>query len=257
MEDKPHHVWRPKRMTHQRQGYNRAKYLWLMFSVVLMFSLRAAPALPWNPKSPYDNQVWPEVQTTTTLNRYIDVILNGQLRVGRDISALVRESVTAGFDLSAINWLTLSVRYMSIGEQPTPDRKTYENRVQFYPSIYFTHGLLKIDVTNKFEYRFRYPIQDSFRYRPSLTLEHPLGPERLHLNAYVTEEGFYSTQYGQFYRLRSYIGLRKKINEYMGLKLYYCRQQNIAGIRGNLNIIGIVMAFKFDVEKLRRNSGVI
>ena len=170
-------------------------------------------------------------------------------------SEFVRLGARGHFDLAASKWLTLSVRYMSIGEQPTPDRKTYENRVQFYPTIYFTHGLLKINITNKFEYRFRYPVQDSFRYRPSLTLEHPLGPENLHLNAYVTEEGFYSTQYGQFYRLRSYVGFKKKINEYMALKLYYCRQQNVAGIRGNLNIIGTVIAFNFDVSKLGRNTG--
>jgi hypothetical protein len=228
-----------------------AKFLRSILALTLWGLLWASAAGAWDLKSHYDNQIWPEIQTTTKFNQYFDFILNGQLRIGRDVSTLVREQGVTGFDFRAIKYLSVSVRYMSIGDQPTPDNKSYENRVQFYPTIHIPLGDLKIDLVNMFEYRFRYPLEDSIRYRPSLKLEHPLGPKSLGLSAYVKEEGFYSTQFSEFYRFRSYVGFKKNVNDMITLELYYCRQQDGKTMPGNLNIIGTVIAFEFDVAKLR------
>ena len=227
------------------------KFLLGILALTLWGLLLASEAGAWDLKSHYDNQIWPEIQTTTKVNQYFDFILNGQLRIGRDVSTLIREQGAAGFNFHAIKYLSVSVRYMSIGEQPTPDKKSYENRVQFYPTIHLPLNDLKIDLVNMFEYRFRYPLENSIRYRPSLKLEYPLGPKSLGLSAYVKEEGFYSTQFNEFYRLRSYVGFKKNVHDMITLELYYCRQQDGKSRPGNLNIIGTVIAFKFDVAKLR------
>lgn len=216
----------------------------LLVSLALM--LLASPCLA----SGSDNQLWSEIHTTTMLNNYWDFVANGQLQFGDDISELIQESFHAGFNVKVNEYLTISPTYGYFNDDPADGGNSHENRASVLATVHFPLSGFHVSIGNEFEYRLRDPQTDSWRYRPRLTIEHPIGPSPWNLSAYLADEGFYDSEFSRFVRNRAYAGIKKKLMENLTIDLYYMRQDDNEANPGNLNVVGLALHFHFNGAEL-------
>jgi hypothetical protein len=212
----------------------------LFVAVALM--LLASPCLATDS----DTQLWSEIHTTTMLNSNWDLVANGQLRFGDDISSLIQESMQMGFNLKVCDYLTISPTYRYINNDPADGSNSHENRAAVLGTVHFPLSGFHVSLGNEFEYRLRDPQTDSWRYRPRLTIEHPIGPSPWNLSAYLSGEGFYDSEHSRIVRNRAYAGFRKKLMQNLTLDLYYMRQDEYVTNPDDLNVVGIALRFHFN-----------
>jgi len=194
-----------------------------------------------------DSQLWTEIHTTTALNTALDVLVNAQLRFAEDMAEFVQESHQVGINYKVCDYLTISPSYRQIYNQPSDgSSSSQETRAVFLATAHFPIDELHISFGNEFEYRFRYPQTDSWRYRPRITIEHPIGPSPWDLSGYLADEGFYDSDYSTFTRNRAYAGIKKKLMQNLTLDLYYMRQYDINANPGVLNVLGLALRFHFN-----------
>jgi hypothetical protein len=210
--------------------------------VALVVMLLASPCLATDS----DNQLWSEIHTTTALNSYFDFVANGQLRFGDDISDLIQESLQVGFNVKVCDYLTISPTYHYINNDPADGSNSHEDRAAVLATVHFPLAGFHVSVGNEYEYRLRDPQTDSWRYRPRLTIEHPIGPSPWNLSAYLFGEGFYDSEDSRFVRSRAYAGIRKKLMQNVTLDLYYMRQDEYVTNPDDLNVVGIALRFHFN-----------
>ena len=193
-----------------------------------------------------DTQLWPAIYTTTELNNRFDFVANGQLRFGNDITELIRESVQVGFNYRLLPFLVVSPTYEYLNNDPADGSHSTENRASFLATVHFPIHEFRIAIGNDLEYRDPSSRSNSWRYRPKLTLEHPLGPRSWDLMAYLADEGFYDSEYDKWVSNRFYAGFKKKLIQTLTLDLYYLRQDDSEATPGTLNVIGIALRFNFN-----------
>ena len=190
-----------------------------------------------------DTQVWPEVQATMPLNNRIDLVINGQLRVGRKVGDFVRERGGMGLLIKVHKYFTLSPSYLHIATQPTPHRKAFENRLGLAATLQFPLGRFTLTDRNLFERRLREPT-DSSRYRNRLQIARPLKLGGLELTAYLADEVSYDWTLKGWTRNRLAAGATRRLNRNLTLDLYYMRQMDGFSRPGNLNVIGSVLRIR-------------
>jgi len=192
-----------------------------------------------------DTQLWTTIYTTTALNRYVDFLANSQLRFGSDISDLVREDVQTGFNFRVCPYFTLSPTYSYINHEPSEGSHSTEDRLDLAATFQLPVGEWRVVITNMPEWRFREPQGDSFRYRPRLTLEHSIGPKPWQLTGYVSDEGFWDSDYREWVRNRYYVGFKKNLIPTVKLDVYYMQQNDGYCSPGDLFVIGCALRFYF------------
>src|SRR5436190_20670842 len=184
-----------------------------------------------------DTQQWNDVQFYVPLNKQIDFVLLGTLRIGRDISHPVDERIGAGFAFKVGKYLTVLPNYLHITTQPFRGLSLYENRLSVQATVRKPLGKFTLSDRNLFERRLRHPGGDSTRYRNRLQIEHPLLVKEK-LNLFVSDEIFYDWRLNDWVRNRFQVGVSKVFNKHFTLDLYYLRQNDGRSLRGNLNVIG-------------------
>ncbi|HUE80861.1 MAG TPA: DUF2490 domain-containing protein [Pyrinomonadaceae bacterium] len=158
-----------------------------------------------------DTQVWPEVQATMALNNRVDLVINGQLRIGRNVSDFVDERGGMGLVIKVHKYFSLSPSYLHIATQPTPHRKAFENRLSLAATLQFPLGCFTLTDRNLFERRLREPA-NSTRYRNRLQIAHPLGLGGLELTAYLADEVSYDWSVKGWTRNRLAAGATRRLN---------------------------------------------
>ncbi len=199
-----------------------------------------------------DTQLWTSVYTTIELNSRFDLLLNGQLRFGDDISALTDERVQTGFSFRALSWLTLSPTYTYINNDQVGYTPYTENRIDLSATMSFPVRGLRIAIKNTGEWRFRDPQGNSFRLRERLTLEHSIGPKLWGLNGYVSDEVFWDSDQQKWVRNRFYAGLKKTLIPSVKLDLFYMQQSDDYASPGNLSVIGFALRFYLNGAALKQ-----
>lgn len=184
-----------------------------------------------------DTQIWPEVQATMPLHNRIDLVINGQLRVGRNVSDFIDERGGMALVFKVHKYLTLSPGYLHIATQPTPHRKAFENRLGVAATLQFPLGRFTLTDRNLFERRLREPL-NSTRYRNRLQIAHPLKLGGLEVNAYLANEVFYDWSLKGWTRNRLAAGVTRRVTKNLTLDLYYMRQMDGFSRPGDLNVIG-------------------
>ena len=197
-----------------------------------------------------DTELWTTIYTTTELNNRFDLLLNGQLRFGNDISALFDERVQTGFNYRPGPWLTLSPSYSYINNDQPGYVPYTENRLDLTAIVHFPVRELRVALENTCEWRFQNPFGGSFRLRDRLTLEHPIGPKPWGLSGYVSDEVFWDSDYDKWMRNRFYVGFKKDLLRNLKLDLYYMQQNDGYTTPGNLYVIGIALRFYFNGAEL-------
>jgi hypothetical protein len=185
-----------------------------------------------------DNQIWTDVQLSVPLNKTVDFILLGTLRLGRNISRPVDERLGVGFTFKAGKYLSFTPGYLYIATQPFKGRRVFEDRLNFVATVRFPVGNFTLTDRSLFERRLRHPGGDSTRYRQRLQVDHPLGDKKRKLNVFVADEIFYDWSFNAWVRNRFTIGINKAVNKHLTTDIYYLRQNDGHSVPGDINAIG-------------------
>src|SRR5229473_2490379 len=95
----------------------------------------------------HDTQIWNDAQLAIALNKKVDFLLLGTLRIGRDVSRPVYERIDLGFAFKVGKYLTLTPSYLYVATQPLKNQKGFENRSSFAATIRgpIGHGFILSD----------------------------------------------------------------------------------------------------------------
>ncbi|MDQ3253873.1 MAG: DUF2490 domain-containing protein, partial [Acidobacteriota bacterium] len=191
-----------------------------MYVLVVLFA-DLSFAQTRSPAPQDDTQVWPEVQITMPLNNRVDLTVNGQLRVGRRVTDLVDERGGMGLAVKVGKYLTLAPSYLHIATQPTPDRKAFENRLNFAATVRLP-AFKSFIVTdrNLIERRFRTPT-NSTRYRNRLQVERAVKIGGADFRLFVADEVFYDWSVDSWTRNRFAVGMGRSLNKFFSTDVYY------------------------------------
>lgn len=191
-----------------------------------------------------DNQQWTDVQLAVPVTKHFDFNLLGTLRLGRNITHPVDERVGAGFTFKAGKYVTVSPHYLHIGMQPMPGRRIWENRLIFPVQLQFKIGKFTFRERNQLERRYRNSGVKLTRYRNRLQVDHPVGPAKLGLSLFISDEVFYDWSVDRWVRNRFAVGGTKVFNKHFTQEFYYLRQNDGVSIPGDLNVIGTILRFR-------------
>src|SRR6185436_16038002 len=99
----------------------------------------------------YDTQSWNEIQVTIPLRRQVELILTGQVRIGREISHFVDERTGAAFSFKVGKYLTLAPGYLYRSDQPVAGQHNHEHRLTFAGTVRVPLGRFTLSDRNLFE----------------------------------------------------------------------------------------------------------
>jgi hypothetical protein len=191
-----------------------------------------------------DNQNWNDVYLFVPVTRTVDFVMQGTLRLGRDISQPVDERVGVGFSFRFGKYVTVIPNYLHIRTQPFANRNLYENRLSIPATVKFPVGKFTLSDRNLIERRLRHPGGDSTRYRNRLQIDHPVGPAKHKLSLFVSDEVFYDWFFDQWVRNRFAVGVTKVLSKHLTGDLYYLRQNDSHAIPGDLHVIGTALRIR-------------
>jgi hypothetical protein len=191
-----------------------------------------------------DTHVWSDVQIAVPINKKVDFVITGMVRVGRNVHRPVDERLGAGFSIKAGKYLTLSPSYSHIRSQPSRGRDQSEDRLGFAATIAAPAGKFTLSDRNLFERRYRHPQGVSTRYRNRFQIQHPFKLAGTALNWFIADEVFYDWSVNDWVRNRFTIGVSRKFNNHFTGDLYYLRQNDGRSSPGDLHVIGTTFRFR-------------
>ena len=190
------------------------------------------------PASRSDTQSWNELQFTLPLNKQIDLVLSGELRLGRNVSDFVDERIGAALRFKLGKYFEISPGYEYIVKQPDRNRSTYENRLSLAGTVKIPVGRFTIENRHQFERRIRHSQSDIGGYRNRLLISRPVTIGGVKLELFASDEVFYVFSENAWTRNRFSIGGEKEFSEQFALEVYYTRQNDGFSRPGDLHIIG-------------------
>ena len=212
--------------------------------VLLVLLVSAGGARAQSSSQRHDTQVWNDTQLAIPINKKVDAIVVGTLRIGREVSRPVDERIGFGFSIKALKWLTLTPAYYYIATQPLKNVKGFEHRLAFGITIKgpIGHGFVLGD-RSIFERRIRHPQIDATRYRNRLQVEHPFKIGETKLTWFMADEIFYDNSLKVWPRNRFNIGVARTFNPHLTAEIYYLRQNDSHARPGDLNVLGTTLRF--------------
>ncbi len=190
-----------------------------------------------------DTQSWNEVQFTLPVNKKVDLILNGQLRFGRDLREFVdeRAGVSVAFKMNKYFTFTPGYTYIAM-QQPVTRRKSYENRLNFAATVRFPPmEKFTISDRNLVERRVRNSTANSTRYRNRLQIERPFTIGGVGLRFFISDEVFYDGAAKAWTRNRFSVGGSRAFNKRLTGDVYYLRQNDGRSRPGDIHVIGTTL----------------
>lgn len=189
-----------------------------------------------------DNQSWNDVILTIQMSQRFDFFLQGTLRLNRDISRVGEKRIAVGYIWKPNKRFSVSPFYWNIAARNARGIFQQEHRLNL--RVNYKFPLKKIGLSHRswLEYRLRRPL-NSWRYRPSLTLEKDLKfiPKA---KMFITEEVFYDSLVGKFSRSRIQAGITKVLTNHLSADFYYMHQADGNVHPGDLNVVGTTWRVK-------------
>ncbi len=186
-----------------------------------------------------DNQSWNDLQITVPINEQFDFTLTGTLRFGKNITCLNDRRIAVGFvykPSKAKSW-SFQPFYWNIAARNASGRFLTEHRLNFRAVYRFPFKRFGLSHRSWFERRLREP-RNSWRYRPSLSVEKDIGKIIPDAKVFITEEIFYDSILKRFSRNRFSVGVSKTLTADLSLDVFYLRQNDGFSRPGDLNVIG-------------------
>jgi hypothetical protein len=201
-----------------------------------------------------ETELWNELRITAKWSDRVDLIAAGALRFEDNFSVMNRASLQLGLNLRPMPWLTFTPNYQYIAHDPAEDVRTHEHRPGLLTAVRIPIERAEITLSTGIEYRVRENKEDSWRVRPKVKVEHPLGPEQWNLSGYTADELFYDSSANEFVHNRFFFGIEKKVATNWSANLYYCRQHDLQGRKPDLDIIGVSIGVRFDLARAEHRS---
>ena len=220
------------------------KFLFLLVSL-LIFSTES-----FAQKS--DFQSWNDLQLIAPLktvkdqkNKNVDqivLILDGVVRLGRDVSFPVDNRLAATLDFRVNRYLKLSTGYLYRKFEQIPNRKSYESRLSFAANLEKRFNLLTLRHRSMFEYRFLNSRPNIKVYRPRFQAAYALKRAGREIFApFVSEELFYNLETGKRFRNDFYAGISRKLTRKFSIDIFYVRLDTTPV---NANAIGTTLKIR-------------
>jgi len=188
------------------------------------------------PKS--DNQSWNDFQFTIPVNKKIDFVLIGTVRMGDNLSSFVDERWGVRVNYSVQKYVTLQSLYFHRDAHPPNGRHEREERATIGANFRIPLGKFNLNTRNWFERRWRHPQVDAWRYRNRIQLDHPFKINKTKFTWFVSDEFFYDWSLGDWVRNRAAVGVSHTFSKHLTLETYVMRQNDGRSRPGDINIIG-------------------
>jgi len=219
------------------------RQLWPSLSLVFLLTL-TTPASSQTALDQTDTQQWNDVFIAVPITKQVDFNVLGTLRIGRDISHTVDERFGIGATFRIGQHVTLVPAYLHIETQPFEGIRLHEERLNLAAILRYEANQFRFSDRNLLERRFRRPGINSTRYRNRFQVEHPVGPDKMKLSVFVSEEVFYDWSVDDWVRNRVAAGIIKPLNKNLTLELYYLRQNDGRALPGDVHVIGTTWRIK-------------
>lgn len=184
-----------------------------------------------------DTQNWNEVQLILPFGEKVDLVLLGELRVGRNLSRPVDERAGIELAFKPNKYLTIAPSYRRIATQPVEGRSGRENRFTLTATVAVPFKGFTISDRNRVDRRLR-STGDTTQYRNRLRVEHPFTTGGTKFTAFVSDEVFYDSRERAWIRNRFAAGASREFSERFALEVYYLRQNDGFSRPGDLHVIG-------------------
>ena len=191
-----------------------------------------------------DTESWNDVQFFVPLSRKVDLLVQGTLRIGGNLTTPVDERWGFGFNYKVWKYVTLNALYFHREAKPPNGRQEREDRLTFGATMRVPVKKFTLIDRNWFERRWRAPQVDAWRYRNRLQLEHPFKIRKATFTGYVSDEVFYDWSQHDWVRNRFIVGAYHAFNKHFTLDLYLMRQNDGRTRPGDLNVIGTQWRFR-------------
>jgi hypothetical protein len=214
----------------------------LFVIAILLCAFIAAIAQTRVPKS--DVQSWTDIQLSVPINKKVDLLIQGTLRFGGNITTPVDERWGFGFNYKLQKYVTLNELYFHREAKPPNGRQEREDRLTVGATLRKPIGKFALVDRNWFERRWRAPQVDAWRYRNRVQLEHPFEINKAKFTGYVSDEVFYDWSVHDWVRNRFAVGANHAFNKHFTLDLYIMRQNDGRSRPGDITILGSQLRFK-------------
>ncbi len=184
-----------------------------------------------------DNQSWNDVQLTAQITKEFDFYLAGTFRFGKNVTRWNDRRIAVGFIYKPSKSWSFQQFYWNIEASNASGRFRTEHRLNLRVVYRFPFKKFGLSHRSWFEYRLRSPL-NSFRYRPSLTLEKDIPKIIPKSRLFATEEIFYDSLLKKFSRNRFSVGISRTLTKKLSLDIFYLRQNDGFSRPGDLNVIG-------------------
>ncbi len=192
-----------------------------------------------------DFQSWNDVKITVGINSKIDLVFPFTLRLANNLHNFGEGKAGAGIVLKPTKRLSISPYYQFIRNRNFAGVYRTEHRYILNGVYKFPTKGFGLSHRSQYEYRDR-GNRNSWRYRPSVTIDKPLPKEWVKdAKVFVTEEVFYDSTARKFSRNRLSFGINKALSKNLSLDLYYLRQDDSVSHPGTVHAIGTGWKFKF------------
>ena len=191
-----------------------------------------------------DTQNWNDIQFTVPVEKKVDFVLQGTLRVGDNITRPVDGRWGVGFVFKVNKYLSFNPFYFHREARPPGGKHEDEERLTLGATLRFPIGKFSLVERNWFERRWRHPQVNAWRYRNRVQLEHPFNINKAKFTGYVSDEVFYDWSLHDWVRNRFGVGASHAFNKHFTLEVYGMRQNDGRTRPGDINIIGTIMRFR-------------
>ncbi len=191
-----------------------------------------------------DNQSWNDLQITVPVNERFDFSLTGTLRFGKNITRLNERRIGVGFAYKPTKSWSFQPFYLNIVARNARGEFLTEHRLNFRANYRFPFKRFGLSHRSLIERRLRQPL-NSWRYRPSLSIEKDIGKFISGAKIFATEEIFYDSILKKFSRNRFSVGVTKTLTKNLSLDIFYLRQNDGFSRPGDLNVVGANWKVKF------------
>lgn len=214
-----------------------------LFAAALLLFFAAA-AFAQGASDNDDLQSWNDIDLSISVNEKFDINTSGTLRLDRNISKADSYRFTAGFTYRPIKNISFAPFHTFISARNSSGRYRYEYRSGLSATYKFPVEAFSLSHRSRIEHRSR-PGRNSWRYRPSLTIEKPL-PESFvkGTSVFATTEPFYDSVSGKFSRHRLSTGMKKAVTKRFAIELYYLFQGDNVSTPGAVHVLGTAWKIK-------------
>ena len=149
-----------------------------------------------------DTLSWNDVIINAPINKRFDFLLQGTFRFGNDITRLNEQRTIVGFVYKPNETWSVQPSYLNINARNSRGLFRHEDRLALRVSYHFPFKKFDLYHRSLIERRLREP-RNSWRYRPSLTVEKSIAKFIPGAKVFVTEEVFYDSIIEKFSRNRT------------------------------------------------------